>query len=548
MRKAFSLISLVALTSLLCAGVAFAATVKIGLMAPITGAFASEGQDMQKLLELMVEETNKSGGVNGAKVELIVEDDGSTPRSAATAASRLVSKGVPVAIGTYGSAVTEASQDIYDEAGIVQIGTGSTSIRLTSKGMKRFFRTCPRDDEQGRVAQETLAKLGFKKVAILHDNSAYAKGLADETSALIKAKKSADIIFFDALVPGERDYSAILTKLKGVDHRVRLWDMEKSRFVMDLEEHLDWVRGLAFSPERNLLGTVGQDGQIKLWDVGTGKRHLALKNPIRGSHQLCFHPDGTHFAVCGYDAEVRVFLAETGALVHALPTPGTGNRALAFSPDGTLLAAAGRSGIVRIWRTEDGKHLTDLKGDGRRVNALTFHPNGSILAVAGDGPRIMFFQPQTGTKIGTLPERPGKTYSLAFCGDTILASGESDNAIRLWDLTSGRQISTLLGHTGTISSLIYEPARQQLISGGFDTTIRFWDVESSVPAPAAPPVMAAVPLSAPAEPAPIVATEVVLELAPAPELFPVVDEEKTPEPAWNVPEPAPFDPFSAPQF
>ena len=216
MRKTFSLMTVI-LASLLCAGLAFGATVKVGLMAPITGAFASEGQDMKKLLELMVEETNKKGGINGSKVELIVEDDGSTPRSAATAASRLVSKGVPVAIGTYGSAVTEASQDIYDEAGIVQIGTGSTSIRLTSKGMKRFFRTCPRDDEQGRVAQETLEKMGYKRVAILHDNSAYAKGLADETQALIKTKQSADIVFFDALVPGERDYSAILTKLKGVN-------------------------------------------------------------------------------------------------------------------------------------------------------------------------------------------------------------------------------------------------------------------------------------------------------------------------------------------
>ena len=216
MRKTFSLMTVI-LASLLCAGLAFGATVKVGLMAPITGAFASEGQDMKKLLELMVEETNKKGGINGSKVELIVEDDGSTPRSAATAASRLVSKGVPVAIGTYGSAVTEASQDIYDEAGIVQIGTGSTSIRLTSKGMKRFFRTCPRDDEQGRVAQETLEKMGYKRVAILHDNSAYAKGLADETQALINTKKSADVIFFDALVPGERDYSAILTKLKGVN-------------------------------------------------------------------------------------------------------------------------------------------------------------------------------------------------------------------------------------------------------------------------------------------------------------------------------------------
>ena len=215
MKKRMGIVAAVA-TAMLCSSFAFAAPIKIGLMAPITGAFASEGQDMQKICELMTEELNKAGGINGNKVQLVIEDDGSTPRSAATPASRLVAADVCAAIGTYGSAVTEASQDIYDEAGIVQIGTGSTSIRLTAKGMKRFFRTCPRDDEQGRVAQSTLAKFGFKKVAILHDNSAYAKGLADEAKQRILDKKSADIVFFDALVPGERDYSAILTKIKGV--------------------------------------------------------------------------------------------------------------------------------------------------------------------------------------------------------------------------------------------------------------------------------------------------------------------------------------------
>lgn len=198
-------------------GSASAATIKIGLMAPITGAFASEGQDMKKIVELMAEELNKAGGINGDTVEIVVEDDGSTPRSAATAASRLVAQGVPAVIGTYGSAVTEASQDIYDEAGIVQIATGSTSIRLTSKGMKRFFRTCPRDDEQGRVAVETLRRFAYQNVAILHDNSAYAKGLADEIRQGLNQEESVKVIFFDALVPNERDYSAILTKIKGLD-------------------------------------------------------------------------------------------------------------------------------------------------------------------------------------------------------------------------------------------------------------------------------------------------------------------------------------------
>jgi branched-chain amino acid transport system substrate-binding protein len=198
---------------LVSAGAARAAdTVKIGLLAPITGSWASEGQEMKKNVELLADEVNAKGGVLGKKIEVVVEDDGGDPRTASLAAQRLTTKGVVAVIGTYGSAVTEATQTILDEAGIIQIANGSTAVRLTEKGLKYFLRTCPRDDEQGRVAAATIQKLGAKKVALLHDSSAYAKGLADEIHALVKGKTQ--VVFFDALTPKEQDYSAILTKLK----------------------------------------------------------------------------------------------------------------------------------------------------------------------------------------------------------------------------------------------------------------------------------------------------------------------------------------------
>jgi branched-chain amino acid transport system substrate-binding protein len=112
--------------------------------------------------------------------------------------------------------VTEASQNIIDEAEIMQIATGSTSVRLTEKGLPLFFRTCPRDDEQGRVASKVIAAKGFKKVAILHDNSSYAKGLAEEAQKGLK-DAGVPVVFYDALTPSERDYTAILTKLKAAD-------------------------------------------------------------------------------------------------------------------------------------------------------------------------------------------------------------------------------------------------------------------------------------------------------------------------------------------
>jgi branched-chain amino acid transport system substrate-binding protein len=200
--------------SLLASGSASAAdTIKIGLMAPLTGSWASEGQEMKRNVELLASEQNARGGLLGKQIEVLIEDDGGDPRTAALAAQRLTTKGAVAVIGTYGSAVTEATQSILDEAGVIQVANGSTAVRLTEKGLKDFLRTCPRDDEQGRVAAATVEKLGVKKIAILHDSSAYSKGLADEINGILKAKK-ANVVFFDALTPKEQDYSAILTKLR----------------------------------------------------------------------------------------------------------------------------------------------------------------------------------------------------------------------------------------------------------------------------------------------------------------------------------------------
>lgn len=205
----------------LCAAVmlgsaAFAADIKIGLMCPLTGKWASEGQDMKNIVGMLADEANARGGIGGNKIELIIEDDAGDPRTAALAAQKLASAGVVAVIGTYGSAVTEASQNIFDESGIVQIGTGSTSVRLTEKGLPNFFRTSPRDDAQGRSAAAVIAKGDYKRVALLHDNSSYSKGLANETKQALE-KSGVPVIFFDALNPGERDYTAILTSLKAAD-------------------------------------------------------------------------------------------------------------------------------------------------------------------------------------------------------------------------------------------------------------------------------------------------------------------------------------------
>lgn len=168
---------------------------------------------MVNIVKLLAEEVNQAGGAGGRKIVIEVGDDGGDPKTAALAAQRLVTSGVVAVIGTYGSAVTEATQDIYDEDGVLQIATGSTSIRLTEKGLPLFFRTCPRDDDQGRVMAKHVQAMGFKKVALVHDNSSYAKGLAEEVKGLMDTA-GLPVVYYDAITPGDRDYTTALTKIK----------------------------------------------------------------------------------------------------------------------------------------------------------------------------------------------------------------------------------------------------------------------------------------------------------------------------------------------
>ncbi|PID74094.1 MAG: branched chain amino acid ABC transporter substrate-binding protein [Desulfobacterales bacterium] len=215
MKKRLTLVAAFALVfGLVIAPMAVSAdTIRLGLMAPLTGKWANEGQEMKKVVDLLAEELNKKGGVLGMKVEVIAEDDAGDPRQGALAAQRLATRGVPAVIGTYGSSTSEATQGIYDENEMIQIVNASTAVRLSEKGLKYFFRSCPRDDEQGIVAARALIARGFKKIALLHDNTSYAKGLADEIKREL-ANQKVTPVFFDALTPGEQDYATILTKLK----------------------------------------------------------------------------------------------------------------------------------------------------------------------------------------------------------------------------------------------------------------------------------------------------------------------------------------------
>ena len=190
------------------------AQIKIAVAGPMTGEYAAFGQQMKAGAEQAVADINKAGGVLGQQLSLEVGDDACDPKQAVSVANQLAGKGVKLVAGHFCSSSSIPASKVYAEEGVLQISPASTNPTFTDGGDWNTFRTCGRDDQQGAVAGAYMAKnFAGKKIAILHDNTAYGKGLADETKKALNAKGVTEALY-SAYTPKERDYSALVSRLK----------------------------------------------------------------------------------------------------------------------------------------------------------------------------------------------------------------------------------------------------------------------------------------------------------------------------------------------
>jgi WD40 repeat protein/tRNA A-37 threonylcarbamoyl transferase component Bud32 len=195
------------------------------------------------------------------------------------------------------------------------------------------------------------------------------------------------------------------------------------------------VRGLAFSPDGNLLAAGSVDGVVKLLD------------PVRGIE--------------------RATLAHDGEPVHGL----------AFSADGALVAAACGTAI-KVWGTADGQLRHTLTGHTQPVTALAFAPHGNFLATGGEDWNINLWDVATGQK-QTLVGHKQNVAALAFTPDgQTLASGSWDKTLGLWHVGTGMELMVLEGHAGSIHAVAFSPDGKTLASGGENANgtgeVYFW--------------------------------------------------------------------------
>jgi branched-chain amino acid transport system substrate-binding protein len=238
------------------------ADITIGLIAPLTGPVAAYGDQVKNGAQTAVDEINKKGGILGEKVVLKTADDAGEPKQGVSAANQLVGEGIRFVVGPVTSGVAIPASDVLAENGILMVTPTATAPDLTKRGLTNILRTCGRDDQQAEVAaQYVLKNFKDKRIAIINDKGAYGKGLADAFKATLNAGGVKEVID-DAVTPGDKDFSALTTRLKA--------------------EKVDVVYFGGYHPEGGLLARqladlavkatiIGGDGlsNSEFWNIGT---------------------------------------------------------------------------------------------------------------------------------------------------------------------------------------------------------------------------------------------------------------------------------------
>ncbi|MBW1650510.1 MAG: branched-chain amino acid ABC transporter substrate-binding protein [Deltaproteobacteria bacterium] len=212
--KKLKLFVLTIITAIFISAGAFAETLKIGSMGPLTGPYAADGNDIANGVRSAIAVIEDEGGIEGFdKIELFAEDTACDPRQAVAAANKLINSEVIGVIGAYCSSATIPASEVLAEEDIIMITPASTNEKVTERELKYMFRMCGRDDDQSKAAVSFLKYKKAKTVFIIDDKTTYSQGLAENVAKGCEAA-GIKVILHDHVNQGDKDFSAVLTKLK----------------------------------------------------------------------------------------------------------------------------------------------------------------------------------------------------------------------------------------------------------------------------------------------------------------------------------------------
>ncbi len=343
--------------------------IKIGHVAPLTGAIAHLGKDNENGARLAVDEINAAGGleVGGKKykLELLAEDDKADPKEGTLAAQKLVDAGVVAVVGHLNSGTSIPAAKIYADANVVQVSPSATNPKLTEQGFKTTFRVVANDNQQGSVlANYAATEMKAKTIAIVDDRTAYGQGLADVVEKVAK-EKGLKVVAREFATDKTTDFNAILTKIRAAKPDVVMYGgmdatagpMAKQMKQLGIKSKLLAGDGVC-SPE--FIKLAGDAADILTCSMaGEAVEKLAKGEEFKQKYKAKFNADVQIYSPYSYDAVYviadaikRAGKVDKAAIVAAMPatnyTGVTGQ--ITFDEKGDI-----KNGAISMFNVKDGK-------------------------------------------------------------------------------------------------------------------------------------------------------------------------------------------------
>jgi WD40 repeat protein/serine/threonine protein kinase len=263
------------------------------------------------------------------------------------------------------------------------------------------------------------------------------------------------------------------------------YDLESGREVRKaLEDGPRFGRpGLALSSDGGYLLT-GHSGDpvVRLLDMTTGWEVRVFRGHTQGINNVTVSPDGSRAVSAGRDGTLRLWDVATGTEVRRFVCDAGDARCVAFQPDGRrILSGHDSRHVICLWDVETGKKERRFEGHSGPVHALAIPPdNRSFLSASEDG-TVRLWEIETGREVQRL-KHSGAVHAVAVSSDgrRVLSSGwgAARKVIGLWQLSSGHEEWSFVGHQGDVLDIAFSPDNRSALSSDTAGTAILWRLPS----------------------------------------------------------------------
>ncbi len=192
---------------------------------------------------------------------------------------------------------------------------------------------------------------------------------------------------------------------------------------------------------------------------------------------VAWSPDGKFLAAAAVSGPITVFDAASGKPVHQLKGHGFGTAALAWQPTGNTLASVGQDGKVRLWDAVAGTEGKVLDAGAAWAEKVVWHPSGQWLATAaGKKARVWT---AVGELVRELPAQAGTVMDMAWRPGTTHLTLLAYGSATTFDPAKGTEAVKMLAWKGSPLALAWSPDGKILAHGNQDSTVHFWDYDTS---------------------------------------------------------------------